>query len=197
MLPRQFIHMQQERNCWKRSFLFGQSWSYKERMTWGTLISLGVSWLMLAPPGSLQQTTIYWNCSAWKQNSPHHWKFSKAHTGSRFTLGFQNSVYIWYNRSMQAISGSHTKSWKWKCSQHWTRRTATQEIYKRLNLGGGQSYDRSSEETAVVAVATNNRAWSAVLSMNWQRPCVCCIHIHLIICNMQIVHTDKRIITAD
>jgi hypothetical protein len=30
--------------------------------------------------------------------------------------------------------------------------------YKRPKLGGGQSYDRSSEQTAVVAGATNNRA---------------------------------------
>jgi hypothetical protein len=30
--------------------------------------------------------------------------------------------------------------------------------YKRIKLGGGQSYDRSSDLTAVVAGATNNRA---------------------------------------
>jgi hypothetical protein len=30
--------------------------------------------------------------------------------------------------------------------------------YKRLKLGGGKAYDRSSEWTAVVAVAINNRA---------------------------------------
>jgi hypothetical protein len=36
--------------------------------------------------------------------------------------------------------------------------------YKRLKLGDCQAYDRSSDETAVVAGAINNRAVSAVLS---------------------------------
>jgi hypothetical protein len=36
---------------------------------------------------------------------------------------------------MQARSRSRTKSWKCICSQHWTRRTPTQEICIRgLNL---------------------------------------------------------------
>jgi hypothetical protein len=30
--------------------------------------------------------------------------------------------------------------------------------YKRLKLGGGEAYDRSSDYAAVVAGATNNRA---------------------------------------
>jgi hypothetical protein len=30
-----------------------------------------------------------------KQSSPHHWKISKAHTGSRFASGFQTSVCIY------------------------------------------------------------------------------------------------------
>jgi hypothetical protein len=38
--------------------------------------------------------------------------------------------------------------------------------YKELKLGSGQSYGRSSEQTAVVAGATNNRARSAGLSLN-------------------------------
>jgi hypothetical protein len=38
--------------------------------------------------------------------------------------------------------------------------------YKRLKLGGGQAYGRSSDSTAVVAGATKNRAWSAVLSLD-------------------------------
>jgi hypothetical protein len=37
--------------------------------------------------------------------------------------------------------------------------------YKRLKLGGGQAYDRSSDYT-VVAEATRNRAKSAVLSLD-------------------------------
>jgi hypothetical protein len=35
--------------------------------------------------------------------------FSKAHTGSRFSHGFQTSVYI-YNKIIQATSRSRTKS---------------------------------------------------------------------------------------
>jgi hypothetical protein len=38
--------------------------------------------------------------------------------------------------------------------------------YKRLKLGGGQSYDRSSDYTAVVAGATKDRARSAVFSLD-------------------------------
>jgi hypothetical protein len=63
-----------------------------------------------------------------KRSSPHHWKFSKAHTGLRFAYGFRlPHIYI-YIKIMQAASRSHTKSWKCKCSQHWTRLTPTQEI---------------------------------------------------------------------
>jgi hypothetical protein len=31
--------------------------------------------------------------------------------------------------------------------------------------------------TAVVAVTTNGRTWSAVMSLYWQRPCIYCIYI--------------------
>jgi hypothetical protein len=104
--------------------------------------------------------------------------------------------YIWlHNKIMQATSRSHTKSWK--CSQHWARRTTTQGIWK-IKLGGGQLYDRSSDQTAYVA-ATSNRAWSAVLtvSLDWQRPCICCIYVHILTCKMHNVQTDKRLIIAD
>jgi hypothetical protein len=48
-----------------------------------------------------------------KLGFPHHWKFSKVHTGPRFAHGFQASVCIrLYNRFVQAISRSHTKSWE-------------------------------------------------------------------------------------
>jgi hypothetical protein len=49
---------------------------------------------MFAPPGSLQQPSTEIAAPA-KQSSPHHWKFSKAHTSSRFAYGFQTSVYIY------------------------------------------------------------------------------------------------------
>jgi hypothetical protein len=59
-----------------------------------------------------------------KQRSAQHWKFSKVHTGPRFAHGVQASVCIrLYNRFVQAISRSHTKSWEWTCSQHRTRRS--------------------------------------------------------------------------
>jgi hypothetical protein len=37
--------------------------------------------------------------------------------------------------------------------------------YKRLKLGDGQAYDRSSDQT-IIAEATRNSAKSAVLSLN-------------------------------
>jgi hypothetical protein len=68
--------------------------------------------------------------------------------------------------------------------------------YMTLKLRGGQAYGRSIDKTAVTAGATNNRAWSAVLSLEWEQPCMCWIYIHLITCKMQIIHTDDRIITV-
>jgi hypothetical protein len=45
-----------------------------------------------------------------KQGSPHHWQFSKAHTGSRIIRGFQHPVRVrFHNKIMQAASRSHTK----------------------------------------------------------------------------------------
>jgi hypothetical protein len=45
-----------------------------------------------------------------KQGSPHHWQFSKAHTGSRIAHGFHHPVHVrFYNKIMQAASRSHTK----------------------------------------------------------------------------------------
>jgi hypothetical protein len=43
---------------------------------------------MLAPPGSLRQPSAEIAAPA-EQSSPHHWKFSKAHNGSRFAHGFE------------------------------------------------------------------------------------------------------------
>jgi hypothetical protein len=69
-----------------------------------------------------------------EEGSPHHWKFSEAHIGSRYTWGFPNSACLWlHNKIMQATSRSHPKSWKWKCSLHWTRRSPIENI-RRLNL---------------------------------------------------------------
>jgi hypothetical protein len=47
--------------------LFKSEWLNTPTLNWpSTKHSLGVSWLMLAPPGSLQQTTNYWYSSARK-----------------------------------------------------------------------------------------------------------------------------------
>jgi hypothetical protein len=49
-----------------------------------------------------------------KQGSPHHWKFSKLHVGSRFAHCFQPSLFIrLYNNIMQATSRNYTKTWEW------------------------------------------------------------------------------------
>jgi hypothetical protein len=77
--------------------------------------------------GYMTRPTLF--CLATKQDSPHKWQISKAHTGSRITHGFQHPVRVWlYNKIMQETSRSHRKSWKWKFSRHWTRRSLTQEI---------------------------------------------------------------------
>jgi hypothetical protein len=40
-----------------------------------------------------------------------------------------SAVRLWlYHEIMQATSRSHPKSWKWKCSFHWTRRGPTQKV---------------------------------------------------------------------
>jgi hypothetical protein len=43
---------------------------------------------------------------------------------------------------------------------------SSKEKYYRLKLGGEQAYEHSSDYTAVVTKATNDRARSAVLSLN-------------------------------
>jgi hypothetical protein len=81
-----------------------------------------------------------------KESSPYHWKFCKVHTGSRCLCRFPNSVHLWlYNKIMQTPSKSHSKSWKWNCSQYWARQSkARHSKYKRLQLGGGHVYAQSS-----------------------------------------------------
>jgi hypothetical protein len=56
------------------------------------------NWLALSPPEMgyiwTSSSTIIRIAAPAKQSSPHHWQFSKAHTGSRFAYGVQNSVCI-------------------------------------------------------------------------------------------------------
>ena len=81
-----------------------------------------------------------WQAGAWESAADtHHLKLQRLQnkilrTIGNFprrkpTFGFQNCVRVWfYYKIMQAASRSHTKSWQWKCSQYWTRRSPTQEI---------------------------------------------------------------------
>jgi hypothetical protein len=46
-----------------------------------------------------------------QQGYPHHWKFSKMHTGPRFAHGFQPSVCLrLHKKIVQATSRGHTNS---------------------------------------------------------------------------------------
>jgi hypothetical protein len=83
-----------------------------------------------------------------KQSSPRHWKFSKAHTVSRFAHVFQTSViydYITKLCKQQAeVIQNHENANVRKIGQG----EARHRKYKKLRFDGGQVYDRLS---AVVA----------------------------------------------
>jgi hypothetical protein len=73
----------------------------------------------------------------------HNRQLSEAHAGSRFALGSSHSICIrLHNETMQATSRSHPKP----CNGN-VRNIGKDEDnhrkYKRLNLGGGQAYNRS------------------------------------------------------
>jgi hypothetical protein len=82
-----------------------------------------------------------------KQSSPHHWKFSKAHVGSRFAHGFQTTVYIVYDyitklcRQQAEVMQNQENENVRNIGQGEPRHRK----YKELKLGGGQAYDRSSD----------------------------------------------------
>jgi hypothetical protein len=154
---------------------------------------------MLAPPASLRQTAIHWNCSACKT------KFSTSleifRSLHRFTICTWLSNFHTYMsilcitkscRQQAEVIQNHENAnvHNIRQGEPWHRK------YKRLKLGNGQAYDRSSNYTAVVAGATNDRAWSAVLSLDWQRPCVRCIYIHLITCKLYILTWDLLLLTV-
>jgi hypothetical protein len=105
-------------------------------------------WLMLVPPGSLQQTTIYWNCSArQKKSSRHYLKFSKVHIGPRFAHGFQTSLHIPYGyitklcRKLSEVIQNNENANVRNIGQGEPR----PRKYKRLKLVGDQAYGRSSD----------------------------------------------------
>jgi hypothetical protein len=78
-----------------------------------------------------------------KQGSPSHWKYSKAHTGSRFASKLPY-VYDYVTKLFKQEAGviqNHENAN--------VRNIEKDEIrhrkYKRLKLGGCQAYDRSSD----------------------------------------------------
>jgi hypothetical protein len=80
-----------------------------------------------------------------KQGSPHYWKFSKVHIGPRFAHGFERSVVYDYTvklcRKQAEVIQNHENEYIYGMGQGEARHTK----YKRLKLGGGQAYDRSSD----------------------------------------------------
>jgi hypothetical protein len=74
---------------------------------------------------------------------------------------YQTVINIW----LWAPDGARLTDWPSVAMRLWL---GIYLKYRRLKLGGGQAYDRSSNWTAVVAGATNDRAWSAVLNLDWQ-----------------------------
>jgi hypothetical protein len=84
----------------------------------------------------------------WKYSTqPPQGKAFISQSQSYFTTGglppVSSSIIIWQN-----YAGNKQKSYKimiMKCSQHWTRRSPTWKMYKRLKLGGSQAYHRSSD----------------------------------------------------
>jgi hypothetical protein len=93
---------------------------------------------MLTPPGNLRYTPIVWNCRTLNQGSPHHWKFSKVHTGPQFAHGYQSSINIrLYTKKCRKISRSlthHENGHVRSMGQGETR----YRKYKRLKLDDGQ-----------------------------------------------------------
>jgi hypothetical protein len=80
-----------------------------------------------------------------KQGSVHPWKFSKVHTGPRFSTAF-NLPYVYdyiikLCRQQAEVIQNHENEHVRGIGQG----EAKLRKYKRLKLGGGQAYDRSSD----------------------------------------------------
>jgi hypothetical protein len=80
-----------------------------------------------------------------KKGSPHHWKFSKVHTGLQLHTAF-NLPYVWdyitklCRQQAEAIQ-NHDKEHANSIGQG----EARHRKYKRLTVGGGQAYNHSSD----------------------------------------------------
>jgi hypothetical protein len=81
-------------------------------------------------------------------------QFSKAHTGSRNAHGFLFAVRVDYMiklcRQQAEVILNHDN----ENVRYIGQGEARHRKYKRFKLGGGQAYDRSSDQTTVVAEAT-------------------------------------------
>ena len=68
-------------------------------------------------------------------------KFSRRTPTRKFHVAFEiQYVYGFYYKTLQAVNRSHTKSWQWKCSPHWTavKRTTVQVYRLPLHYSIGQ-----------------------------------------------------------
>jgi hypothetical protein len=80
-----------------------------------------------------------------KHGYTHHWKLSKVDTGPRFATAF-NFPYVYdyvtiLCRKQAGVVQNHENEYVRGIGQG----EANHRKYKRLNLGGGQAYDRSSD----------------------------------------------------
>jgi hypothetical protein len=79
-----------------------------------------------------------------KQGSPHHWKISKVHTASNLphVYGYITKLCRQQAEVIQNHENEHVRSTGNSEARH--------RKYKMLKLGGGQAYDSSSDQAAVV-----------------------------------------------
>jgi hypothetical protein len=85
-----------------------------------------------------------------KQGSPHHWKFSKVHTGQRFAHSFQPSVYD-YIRKLCTKQAEVIKNHENDHVRNIGQGKARHRKYKGLKLDGSQAYNHSSDQATIVA----------------------------------------------
>jgi hypothetical protein len=97
-----------------------------------------------------------------KNTFPHHWKLSKTHTGSRFVLPYIYNYTTKLCRQQAEVIQNHENT----NVRNIGKGEPLHRKYKRLKLGDGQTYDRSSDWIAVIAGATNDRERSDVLSLD-------------------------------
>jgi hypothetical protein len=93
-----------------------------------------------------------------EQNFPHHWKFSKAYAGSRFAIDFKLPYIYDYITKLCKQQGEVIQNHENENVRNIGQGNPRHRKYKRLTLGGGQAYYDSSDLTAVVVGANNDKA---------------------------------------